>query len=133
MHESLKQINHESSPGDQVPQHAPRSPALSVLICFATGILLDACLNLAISIWLQTAVIVLCGWLVSYLRHRRIFATLMLLALVVCLGALRHHEFWYCRSPEDVTRLLSSESQQHAPKCIVRLTGQISSRNRVIS
>ncbi|MCA9003944.1 MAG: ComEC/Rec2 family competence protein, partial [Planctomycetaceae bacterium] len=131
MHESLKQINHESSPGDQVPQHAPRSPALSVLICFATGILLDAWLNLAISIWLQTAVIVLCGWLVSYWRHRRIFATLMLLALVVCLGALRHHEFWYCRSPEDVTRLLSSESQQHAPKCIVRLTGQISSNPEI--
>lgn len=55
----------------------------------------------------------------------------MLLVGVVSLGALRYHEYWYCRSPDHVTRLLPSATKQQVTKRIVRLTGKISSKPEV--
>ncbi|QDT88903.1 ComEC/Rec2 family competence protein [Gimesia algae] len=128
MNESPKQIEKRANPGDHILHHPQRSPALSVLICFAAGILLDAWLNLDLSVWILFAGTALVCWLLTYWAHWRKLATLMLLVVVVSLGALRYHEFWHSRSPEHVTRLLPSASQQQVPKCIVRLVGNISSK-----
>ncbi|QDT79560.1 ComEC family competence protein [Gimesia maris] len=131
MNESPDQTDQRPGSGDQVLPVPQRFPALSVLICFAVGILLDAWLHLTIYFWFLPALAALTCWLLTYRFHWRKVSTLMLLAMVVCLGALRHHEFWYCRSSEDVTRLLPSVKQHPAPKCIVRLTGLISSKPEI--
>ncbi|HAH49042.1 ComEC/Rec2 family competence protein [Gimesia sp.] len=128
MNESPDKTDQSSNPGDHVLQKPQRYPALTVLICFAAGILLDAWLSPEISFWLLSAVAALICWLLTFRAHWGQTATFMLLTVVVCLGALRHHEFWFCRSPEHVTRLLPPTDQQQDSSCTVRLAGKISSK-----
>tara|TARA_R110002111_G_scaffold153375_1_gene220162 strand:+ start:117781 stop:120375 length:2595 start_codon:yes stop_codon:yes gene_type:complete len=102
-----------------------RSPALSVLICLSLGILLDSFFQPALFYWMVLSGITTLAWGVCYRIHWNVAATIMLLQIIVCLGGMRHHEFWFCHPPDHITRILHQHDELDEPAQIVRVTGVV--------
>ncbi|MFK7779161.1 MAG: hypothetical protein QM501_13730, partial [Gimesia sp.] len=109
-----------------------RSPALSILICFALGILLDSYFHPEIIYWISLSIILIFAWVISFRVRWNSVATLILLLVFLCLGGTRHHEFWFCHSPDHITRLLMDDDKLDRPARLIRMQGVILSKPQIL-
>ncbi|MCA9018355.1 MAG: hypothetical protein KDA77_23740, partial [Planctomycetaceae bacterium] len=125
MNESLSLLTAQATDQDPAQNTRERSPALSILVCFSAGILLDAWFQLSLVFWISISIAVSVAWVISFRAYWNSCSTIALLILTACLGGMRHHEFWFCHTPHHISRLLinSSQEEEHAP--LIRVIGVI--------
>tara|TARA_R110002095_G_scaffold98386_3_gene86502 strand:+ start:3901 stop:6495 length:2595 start_codon:yes stop_codon:yes gene_type:complete len=131
MSESSTLINPAAIKQDMALGTSDRSPALSVLICLSLGILLDSCFQPTLFYWMLWGGITALAWCVFYRIHWNSVATIMLLLIILCLGGIRHHEFWFCHPPDHITRIIQQHDELDEPAQIVRVTGVVRSKPQV--
>ncbi|QDT97452.1 ComEC/Rec2 family competence protein [Gimesia aquarii] len=110
---------------DFAPKDSNRSPALSVFVSFSLGILLDFYFHPDLFDWMILGGLTTISWIISYRIQRNSLSTVILLLLVVCLGGMRHHKFWFCHPPHHITRVLKNDNQQDPNAKIVRVMGTV--------
>ncbi|QDT42942.1 ComEC family competence protein [Gimesia alba] len=125
MSKSFSQISAQALGQDPAQNKIERSPALSVLICFSLGILVDFWFAWELVHWLLFGFILSVGWAVSYRSRKYSIAAVFLLLLTICLGGMRHHEFWFCHTPNYITRLLKTSGHSEDNTRLIRVTGVI--------
>lgn len=108
-----------------------RFPALSILISFSLGILIDAYTQIELRSWIILSVVFSISWVISYRTHWRHGSTVILLLLVTCLGGMRHHEFWFCHSPNHITRIFKEQNQTKSKKQLIRVGGVIRTKPQI--
>lgn len=118
---------------DQVPAQITieRSPALSVLISFSLGILLDSWFEWDLVYWMLFSLILSVAWAVSHRLCRNSFSAIALLLLTACLGGMRHHEFWFCHAPDHISRLLKASNEIEGDTQLIRVIGIISKKPEI--
>jgi competence protein ComEC len=116
---------------DFTPKTAERSPALSVFISFSLGILLDFCFQPELFYWMILCGITITSWVVCYRNHFNSTSTILLLMIIICLGGMRHHEFWYCHTPNHISRVVQKHDELEEHTQLIRLTGKIRSKPQI--
>ncbi|QDV51083.1 ComEC/Rec2 family competence protein [Gimesia fumaroli] len=125
MSESLSTINPQEIDQNPTQGSRERSPAFSVLLCFALGILIDSWIELDLVYWLLLSIMLSTIWGLCYRSHKYSQAAIALLLLTACLGGVRHHEFWFCHAPQHISRLLKSPEYSEGQAQLIRVTGVI--------
>ncbi|WP_298867082.1 ComEC/Rec2 family competence protein [uncultured Gimesia sp.] len=128
MSESPTLINAAAIKPDLVLKTSERSPALSILICFSLGILFDSWVQPELWYWILFSIMLVICWSVSFRLRWNASSTMLLLVLALCLGGMRHHEFWLSHSHNHITRLLNGHDQLDKPDELIRITGVINTK-----
>ena len=87
----LEEPQHGAPEENLEPKGFTRSPALTVLIVFGMGILIDAFYPLPLLDWISFSCLAAVLWGIAYYQRRHLVSTCLLLILLFCLGGLRHH------------------------------------------
>lgn len=99
---------------DSTRKPTPRSPALVVVILFASGIALDRFFSSRFDFWrwellLTLEFFLLIGWLVARSIHTQLVLTLICGAVLIC-GAGWHHWFWELIPPNHIRNYAGKEA-----------------------
>lgn len=86
-----------------------RYPAVPIAVAFGIGILADRYVSPSFMHWCAAGVACVLLWAACRLLHRSALSVLLLLALVCCAGAARHHAFWSLRAANDVSRFVQAD------------------------
>ncbi len=111
-----------ASPLESSRQRLPHRPALTAVIAFATGILLDHAWSVPLAFWFFTAGAVLAStfWLTFRGTHPRLHSVLIFL-LVLLTGGIRHHLVW------TIPETSSVNSTEERASLLVDLRGVLKS------
>ncbi|QDT26537.1 ComEC family competence protein [Gimesia panareensis] len=104
-----------------------RSPALTVLIALACGILADAYNPLSLGEWISFSSLAAFLWCLAFYQKRNTVSACLLLVLLFCMGGLRHHIFWFCHAPNHISRVFDSRLNTEDASHLVRVTGVVNS------
>lgn len=104
-----------------------RSPALTVLIALALGILADAYYPLSLVKWISFSCLAAILWCVAFYQRRNAVSACLLLVLLFCMGGLRHHIFWFSHAPNHISRIFNSSFHTEEVSQLVRVTGVVNS------
>lgn len=111
---------------DREVNRFPRSPALTVLLVFAGGIVTDAFYPLPLGDWIWFSGLASLLWCVACYQRRFAISGCLLLILLFCMGGLRHHVFWYSHAPDHISRIFDDGPTTDDTSKLVRVTGIIS-------
>jgi competence protein ComEC len=103
-----------------------RSPAVSVLIFVACGILLDARWGTALPCWLAMSALALVLWGIFFWRGAATCAAICVLAAALFVGAGWHHLRWSLGTPDHVAAFATDSPRP------VRITGRLVDRPAVV-
>ena len=111
---------------DREVNRFPRSPALTVLLVFAGGIVTDAFYPLPLSDWFWLSGLAALFWCVACYQRRFAVSGCLLLILLFCMGGLRHHVFWFSHAPDHISRIFDNGLTADETSKLVRVTGVVS-------
>lgn len=123
----LEEPQHGAPEENLEPKGFTRSPALTVLIVFGMGILIDAFYPLPLLDWISFSCLAAVLWGIAYYQRRHLVSTCLLLILLFCLGGLRHHVFWSSQPPDHISRILERQVREDDAEKLIRVTGVVSS------
>lgn len=131
MSESPALVSASSKNLDLALKSSGRSPALSVFVSFSVGILFDFYFHPDLIHWMIISGLLAFFWIISYRFQKNSVSATTLLLLVVCLGGMRHHEFWFCHPPNHITGVLKNNDQQAPNAQIIRVMGTVCTKPQI--
>lgn len=131
MSESPALVSASSKNLDLALKSSGRSPALSVFVSFSVGILFDFYFHPDLFHWMIISGLLAFFWIISYRFQKNSVSATTLLLLVVCLGGMRHHEFWFCHPPNHITGVLKNNDQQAPNAQIIRVMGTVCTKPQI--
>lgn len=120
--------NSEANDQSLQQTNAERSPAFSILLFFVLGILLDSWIQWQFAIWILISLLLAFAWSVGYSKAQFRFSAVILLLLTLSLGGMRHHSFWFNRSPVHISCVLSETGDSQPTERLIRVSGVVTRR-----